>query len=164
MCRVLQIAPSTFYNRRAIARDPSRASDRAKWGKELRPEVLRVSQENRSDYGARKLWHAMRREQFDIARSTVEQLMRAIGIDGVRRGKKVKTTCGQPAEFRPLDKVKRQLRASQPNQFWMSDITFVSTCRGFVYVVFVIDTFVNKIVGWVAYTSKDTRFVLDAME
>ena len=97
----------TFYEHQAIARDPDRASDRAKRDGELRPELLRVWQENRSVYGARKLWHAMKREQFNIARCTVERLMRDIGIEGVRRGKKVKTTYGQPADACPLDKVNR---------------------------------------------------------
>jgi len=164
MCRVLQVAPSTFYEHQAIARDPDRASDRAKRDRDLRPELLRVWQKNRSVYGARKLWHAMKREKFDIARCTVERLMGDIGIEGVRRGKKVKTTYGQPAELCPLDKVNRQFRASQPNQLWVSDFTFVSTWRGFVYVAFVIDTFANRIVGWKASTSQDTQFVLDALE
>ena len=154
----------TFYEHQAIARDPDRASDRAKRDGELRPELLRVWQDNRSVYGARKLWHAMKREQFDIARCTVERLMRNIGIEGVRRGKKVKTTHGQSAELCPLDKVNRQFRASQPNQLWVSDFTFVSTWRGFVYVAFVIDTFANKIVGWRASKSQQTEFVLDALE
>lgn len=153
MCRVLQIAPSTFYEHQAIARDPDRASDRAKRDTELRPELLRVWQDNRSVYGARKLWHAMKREQFDIARCTVERLMRDIGIEGVRRGKKVKTTYGQPADQCPLDKVNRQFRASMPNELWVSDFTFVSTWRVFVYVAFVIDTFANRIVGWKASTT-----------
>ena len=137
MCRVLQIAPSTFCEHQAIARDPDRASDRAKRDRDLRLELLRVWQENRSVNGARKLWHAMKREKFDIARGTVERLMGDIGIEGVRRGKKVKTASGQPAELCPLDKVNRQFRASPPNQLWVSDFTFVSTWRGFVYVAFV---------------------------
>lgn len=132
MCRVLQIAPSTFYEQQAIARDPSLVSDRAKRDEELRRELLRVWQENRSLYGARKLWHAMKREKISIARCTVERLMRDIGIEGVRRGKKVKTTYGQPADACPLDKVNRQFRALMPNQLWVSDFTFVSTWREFV--------------------------------
>ncbi|NSX55705.1 IS3 family transposase [Sulfitobacter sp. 1151] len=164
MCRVLQIAPSTFYEHQDIARDPSLASDRAKRDDELRPEVLRVWQENSSVYGARKLWHAMKQEQFDIARCTVERLMRDIGIEGVRRGKKVKTTYGQPAEVCPLDKVNRQFRALIPKQLWVSGFTFVSTWRGFVYVAFVVDTFANRIVGWKASTSQETQFLLDALE
>ena len=90
--------------------------------------------------------------------------MRQLGIQGVRRGKKIKTTHGQPADQCPLDKVNRQFRASQPNELWVSDFTFVSTWRGFVYVAFVIDTFANRIVGWKASTTQDTQFVLDALE
>ena len=90
--------------------------------------------------------------------------MRDIGIEGVKRGKKVKTPHGRSADLCPLDKVNRQFRASQPNQLWVSDFTFVPTWRGFVYVAFVIDTYANRIVGWKASTSQDTQFVLDALE
>ena len=164
ICRVLQIAPSTFYERLAIERDPDRASDRAKRDASLRTEMKEVWEKNRSVYGARKLWHAMKREKIDVARCTVERLMRQLGIQGVRRGKKIKTTHGQPADQCPLDKVNRQFRASMPNELWVSDFTFVSTWRGFVYVAFVIDTFANRIVGWKASTTQDTQFVLDALE
>lgn len=164
ICRVLQIAPSTFYEYLAIERDRSRASDRAKRDAYLRKEMADVWTKNRSVYGARKLWHAMKREKIDVARCTVERLMRQLGIQGVRRGKKIKTTQGQPADQCPLDKVNRQFRASQPNELWVSDFTFVSTWRGFVYVAFVIDTFANRIVGWKASTIQDTQFVLDALE
>ena len=92
ICRVLQIAPSTFYAHLAVERDPDLASDRAKRDAELRPEMKRVWEENLEVYGARKLWHAMKREKFGIARCTVERLMRDIGIKGVRRGKRIKTT------------------------------------------------------------------------
>ena len=90
ICRVLQIAPSTFYAHLAIENDPDKASDRAKRDAELRPEMRRIWDENHSVYGARKLWRAMKREKFNIARCTVERLMRDIGIEGVRRGKKSK--------------------------------------------------------------------------
>ncbi len=164
ICRVLQIAPSTFYAHLAIERDPDLASDRAKRDAELRPELMRVWEENLEVYGARKLWHAMKREKFDIARCTVERLMRDIGIEGVRRGKKIKTTRPDKALPCPLDRVNRQFRTSMPNQLWVSDFTYVSTWQGFVYVAFVIDTFANKIVGWRASRSQQTQFVLDALE
>ncbi len=164
ICRILQIAPSTFYERLAIERDPDRASKRAKRDAYLREEMKDVWEKNRSVYGARKLWHAMKRKKIDIARCTVERLMRQLGIQGARRGKKIKTTHGQPADQCPLDKVNRQFRASMPNELWVSDFTFVSTWRGFVYVAFVIDTFANRIVGWKASTTQDTQFVLDALE
>lgn len=164
ICRVLQIAPSTFYARLAIENDPNKASTRAKRGAELRPEMKRVWEDNLEVYGARKLWHAMKREKFDIARCTVERLMRDIGIEGVRRGKKIKTTWPDKALPCPMDRVNRQFRATMPNQLWVSDFTYVSTWQGFVYVAFVIDTFANKIVGWRASRSQQTQFVLDALE
>ena len=164
ICRVLQIAPSTFYAHLAVENDPDKASDRAKRDTQLRPEMKRVWEDNLSVYGARKLWHAMKREKFDIARCTVERLMRDIGIEGVRRGKKIKTTWPDKALPCPMDRVNRQFRATMPNQLWVSDFTYVSTWQGFVYVAFVIDTFANKIVGWRASRSQQTQFVLDALE
>ena len=146
ICRVLQIAPSTFYAHLAVENDPAKAPDRAKRDAELRPEMKRVWKDNRSVYRARKLWQAMKREKFDVARCTIERLMRDIGIEGVRRGKKIKTTWPDKALPCPLDRVNRQFRAMMPNQLWVSDFTYVSTWQGFVYVAFVIDTFANKIV------------------
>ena len=164
ICRVLQIAPSTFYAHLAVENDPAKASDRVKRDAELRPEMKRVWKDNRSVYGARKLWHAMKREKFDVARCAIERLMRDIGIEGVRRGKKIKTTWPDKALPCPLDRVNRQFRAMMPNQRWVSDFTYVSTWQGFVYVAFVIDTFANKTVGWRASRSQQTQFVLDALE
>ena len=164
ICRVLQIAPSTFYARLTIENDPNKASTRSKRDAELRPEMKRVWEDNQSVYGARKLWHAMKREKFDIALCTVERLMRDIGIEGVWRGKKVKTTWPDKALPCPMDRVNRQFRATMPNQLWVSDFTYVSTWQGFVYVAFVINTFANKIVGWRASRSQQTQFVLDALE
>ncbi len=116
ICSVLQIAPSTFYAHLAVERDPNKASDRANRDAELRPEMKRVWDDNQSVYGARKLWHAMKREKFNIARCTVERLMRDIGIEGVWRGKTVKTTWPDKALPCPLGRVNRQFRATMPNQ------------------------------------------------
>lgn len=164
ICRVLQIAPSTFYAHQSIERAPSLASDRIKRDAMLKPELDRVWKDNYSIYGARKLWYAMKREGYDIARCTVERLMRDMGVEGVRRGKRVKTTRPDKALPCPLDHVNRQFRAAVPNQLWVSDFTYVSTWQGFVYVAFVIDTFANRIVGWRASKSQQTQFVLDALE
>ena len=164
ICRVLPIAPSTYYAHAATARDPSRASDRARWDARLMPEVQRVWEENFQVYGARKVWHQLRREGFDVARCTVERLMKKMGIQGVVRGKPRKTTIPDPALPCPRDKVNRQFRAPAPNTLWVSDFTYVSTWQGFVYVAFVIDTFADRIVGWRASRSRQTQFVLDALE
>lgn len=108
------------------------------------------------------IWPHLRREGKDIARCTVERLMRAHGYQGVTRGHK-RTTIPDPAQACPDDKVNRVFTATAPNQLWVSDFTYVSTWRGMVYVAFIIDVFARKIVGWRVSTSMTTGFVLDAL-
>jgi len=162
ICRVLPIAPSTYYARRAIARDPDRASDRAKRDARDSAEIKRVFDASRGRYGARKIWHQLRREGKDIARCTVERLMKTLDLQGVTRGKK-RTTIPDPAQPCPDDKVNREFTAQAPNQLWVSDFTYVSSWAGMVYVAFVIDVFARRIVGWRVSTSMTTAFVLDAL-
>lgn len=164
ICRVLPIAPATFYDHLARRTDPSRLSDRAKRDGELKPEITRVFEENLSVYGVRKVWHQMRREGFDIARCTVARLMKDLGLEGVVRGKKPKTTIPDKALPCPLDKVNRQFHAPAPNVLWVSDFTYVATWQGFVYVAFVIDVFARRIVGWRVSRTATAGFVLDALE
>ena len=162
ICRVLPIAPSTYYARRSIARDPDLASDRAKRDSRDSVEINRVFDASRGRYGARKIWHQLRREGFDIARCTVERLMKALDLQGVVRGKK-RTTIPDPSQPCPDDKVNREFMAEAPNKLWVSDFTYVSSWAGMVYVAFVIDVFARKIVGWRVSTSMTTSFVLDAL-
>ncbi|RDW11688.1 IS3 family transposase [Paracoccus thiocyanatus] len=162
ICRVLPIAPSTYYARRAILRDPDRASDRAKRDARNSAEIKRAFDASRGRYGARKIWHQLRREGKDIARCTVERLMKALDLQGVVRGKK-RTTLPDPAQACPDDKVNREFTAATPNQLWVSDFTYVSSWAGMVYVAFVIDVFARRIVGWRVSTSMTTSFVLDAL-
>jgi transposase InsO family protein len=164
ICRVLPIAPATFYDHLAKRANPSRLSDRAQRDANLKPEIERVFEENLSVYGVRKVWHQMRREGFDIARCTVARLMKEIGIEGVIRGKTPKTTIPDKALPCPLDRVNRQFRAPAPNVLWVSDFTYVATWQGFVYVAFVIDVFARRIVGWRASRKASAGFVLDALE
>ena len=164
ICRVLQIAQATFYDNKAKLADPSRLSDRAKRDEQLKPEIERVFEENLKVYGVRKVWHQMRREGFDIARCTVARLMKDIGIEGVIRGKKPRTTIPDKALPCPLDRVNRQFHAPAPNVLWVSYFTYVATWQGFVYVAFVIDVFARRIVGWRASRTANAGFVLDALE
>jgi len=127
ICRLLPIAPSTFYAHVAVANDPERASNRARRDAALRPDVQRVWEENYEVYGVRKIWRQMQREGFDIARCTVARLMKQLDIQGVIRGKQPKTTIPDPARPCPLDKVNRQFRALAPNTLWVSDFTYVSS-------------------------------------
>ncbi|MBK1635373.1 IS3 family transposase [Rhodovulum adriaticum] len=163
ICRVLGIAPSTFYSFKAVERDPALASDRARQDRLDMAAIKEAFDGSRGRYGARKVWHQLRREGHDIARCTVERLMKVMGLQGVVRGKTVITTNPDTAQPCPDDKVNRSFVAEMPNQLWVSDFTYVSSWQGMVYVAFVIDVFARKIVGWRASTSMTTGFVLDAL-
>lgn len=164
ICRVLQVAPSAY--RRAVARrrNPALRCARARRDEVLAGQVERVWQANLQVYGARKVWRQLQREGIEVARCTVERLMRAQGLRGAMRGKAIRTTRADPAAPCPLDRVNRQFAAQRPNQLWVSDFTYVSTWQGFVYVAFVIDVFARYIVGWRVSRSMHTEFVLDALE
>ena len=164
ICRVLPIAPSTYRAHAACAADPNRASARVKRDAALRPEITRVWQGNFKVYGVRKVWRQELREGIDVARCTVARLMGQMGLQGVVRGKSVKTTISNSATPCPADHVNRQFQAPRPNALWVSDFTYVSTWAGFVYVAFVIDTFARRVVGWRASRTAHTDFVLDALE
>jgi putative transposase len=164
ICKVLPIAPSTYHEHAARRADPTKRSARAKRDEALKAEIRRVFAANFAVYGADKVWRQLRREGFDVARCTVERLMRGMGLRGVVRGKPVKTTVSDKAAPGPLDHVKRQFQAPRPNVLWVSDFTYVATWQGFVYVAFVIDTFARRIVGWRASRTAHAGFVLDALE
>ena len=163
ICRVLPISPSTFYSHAAIARDPDLASDRAKQDAIDRKKIKDAFDDSGKRYGARKIWHELRRNNHDIARCTVEWLMKVMGIQGVVRGQKPITTNPDTSQLCPDDKVNRDFTASMPNQLWVSDFTDVSSWQGMIYVAFVIDVFARCIVGWRVSTSMTTGFVLDAL-
>ena len=164
ICKVLPIAPSTYFDHVAKRTDPEKLSMRARRDAVLQPEIDRVFKENFRVYGVRKVWRQLRRERFDVARCTVARLMRVMGLAGVIRGKPIRTTFSDKAALCPLDHVNRQFHAPRPNTLWVSDFTYVSTWAGFVYVAFVIDTYARRIVGWRASRTAHTGFVLDALE
>jgi putative transposase len=164
ICKVLPIAPSTYHAHVASRRDPARLSERARRDGVLKTEIDRVFKDNFGVYGVRKVWRQMKREGFDVARCTVARLMKAQGLQGVIRGRPVRTTVSDKAAPCPLDLVNRQFRAPRPNVLWLSDFTYVATWQGFVYVAFVIDAYARRIVGWRASRTAHAGFVLDALE
>jgi len=164
ICKVLPIAPSTYYEQKARQADPSRRPRRLQRDDALCPEIERVWRENRCAYGARKIWRQLHREDIDVARCTVERLMRKIGISGVVRGRKPKTTIPDAVADRPADLVERDFSATRPNQLWVADLTYVATWAGFVYVAFVIDVFSRMIVGWRVSRSLRSDLALDALD
>lgn len=164
ICKVLPIAPSTYHDHLAKRADPAKLSARATRDRALRPEIAGVFAENFEVYGARKVWRQMLREGFAVARCTVERLMQEMGLQGVIRGKPVRTTVQDKAAPCPLDHVNRVFHAPAPNRLWLSDFTYVSTWSGFVYVAFVIDAYARRIVGWRVSRTAHASFVLDALE
>lgn len=165
ICRVLPIAPSTYFRHHAGHVDPTRRAARAQRDDHLRDHIQRVWDANFQVYGPRKVWQHLRREGIPVARCTVERLMRAMGLQGAVRGRAwVTTTHAGDTADRPADLVDRDFTATRPNQLWVADFTYVATWRGFVYVAFVIDVFARRIVGWRVSTSLRTDFVLEALE
>lgn len=160
----MQVAPSAYRRHAARQRNPELRCARAQRDAVLMPQIERVWQANLQVYGADKVWKQLNREGIGVARCTVERLMRTLGLEGVRRGKVVKTTIPTPALPCPRDRVNRQFSAERPNQLWVSDFTYVSTWQGWVYVAFIIDVYARYIVGWRVSPSMRTDFVLDALE
>jgi transposase InsO family protein len=164
ICKVLPIAPSTYYVHAARLREPERRPARTKRDAELMDEIRRVFDENFGVYGVRKVWRQMQREGFEVARCTIARLMSTMGLAGVIRGRRVRTTIPDKTAPCPLDHVNRQFRPLRPNLLWVSDFTYVATWTGFVYVAFVIDAYARRIVGWRVSRSAHAGFVLDALE
>jgi putative transposase len=159
ICNALRFAPSTYYA--AMTRPPSARETR---DEELKPDIERVWEEHRRVYGADKVWAQLKREGRPVARCTIERLMRELGLRGVVRGKKVRTTWPDEVSPRPLDLVERQFHATAPNRLWVADLTYVKTHSGWVYVAFVLDVFSRFVVGWQASRSLHADLALDALE
>lgn len=152
-------APSTYYDARD--RKPSVRALRDEHIKEL---IVKAYDENYRCYGARKMWLALRQDGHDVARCTVERLMRQLGLAGVRRGTTKRTTIADPAAARAGDLVGRKFAPCAPNRLWVADFTYVSTLAGWVYAAFVIDAYARRILGWKISTSMATNLVLAAID
>ena len=159
ICSVLPIAPSTYYASKTRSPSPRALRD-----ERLLAEIRRAYEASRRRYGPRKVWRQLRRQGESVARCTVERLMRAEGLRGVVRGKKVFTTAPDETAPRPADLVCRDFSAEAPNRLWVADLTYVRTWAGFVYVAFVFDVFSRYIVGWQAASHLSTDLALDALE
>jgi len=153
------IAPSTYYAARSRP-----LSARSRRDEHLTGQIQRIHTDNYGVYGARKVHAALVREDFTVARCTVERLMRQAGLRGVIRARSPRTTRPAPETDRPCDLVGRQFTATAPNQLWVADITCIKTFSGWVYAAFVIDVFSRMVVGWQVATSLYTELALDALE
>jgi len=161
ICRVLDLAPSSYY---AVKRREREPSERALRDAELIERIRRVHAENFGVYGARKVWWQLRREGVQVARCTVERLMAKHGLQGAIRAKKRRTTVVDVQAQRSPDLVRRHFSAAMVNRLWVADFTYVMSWSGVCYVAFAIDAFSRRIVGWKADTSMQTSLVLDTFE
>jgi len=164
ICGMLPIAPSTYYEQKARETDPSRLPKRVQRDAVLCEQIDRVWHENREVYGARKVWKQLCREGIPGARCTVERLMHKLGLQGVVRGRKQRTTIPDDMAARPMDLVQRNFTATRPNQLWVADLTYIATWSGFAYTAFVIDAYSRKIVGWRVSGSLRSDLALDALD
>ncbi len=160
ICAQLPIAPATYYAARK--RTPSARQVR---DTQLRPEILRVWDQNLCVYGADKVWDQLNKDGIRVARCTVERLMADMGLHGCRRGRiSIRTTTSDDTLGRPADLVERQFKASVPNRLWLADLTYVKTTTGWVYVAFIVDVYSRMIVGWQASRSLRTDLAIDALQ
>jgi len=159
MCKVLPIAPATYYATKSRPPSVRELSDR-----ELETEIRRIYDANYQVYGVRKVWKQLHREGKPVARCTVARLMRKLGLQGVIRGKTWKTTKPDTSSPRPADLVDRQFQVVAPNRLWVADLTYIRTWSGMTYAAFVMDTFSRRILGWQTSTTLRTDLALDALE
>ncbi len=165
ICQPLPLSVSTYYWYKEREQQPEKIAARVKRDQQLMSEIRRIWDENEQVYGARKVWLQLNREGIQVARCTVERLMKQLGIQGVSRAiGSTYTTISDADQAKPQDRVNRQFIAKAPNQLWVADITYVATWSGFVYVAFVTDVYSRYIVGWRVSYSLETPLVLDALE
>ncbi|GGT67666.1 putative transposase for insertion sequence element IS986/IS6110 [Streptomyces purpureus] len=159
VCRVLELSPSTYFARKKRPKSARRLRD-----EQLMPLIEAVHAESGGTYGARRITRALGRKGVEVARCTVERLMAELGLEGVIRGRRRRTTIPEPSAPRPPDLVDRDFTASRPDQLWVADMTYVRTWSGWAYVAFVLDVHSRMIVGWQVANHMRTELPLDALE
>jgi putative transposase len=163
ICRVLPIAPSTYYRAQDLSDNPHKRSLRSQYDDYYVSEIKRIWQDSKCRYGARKVWQQMKSDGLKVARCTVERLMRQHGLQGVWRGKGRITTNSRDEQLRANDLVNRNFNAHRPNQLWVADFTYIKTMSGWVYTAFIIDVFARAIVGWKVSNRMNTDMVMAAL-
>jgi transposase InsO family protein len=159
VCRVLDLSPSTYFARKKRPKSARRLRD-----EQLMPVIEEIHSESGGTYGARRITRALRRKGVEVARCTVERLMAELGLEGVIRGRRRRTTIPEPSAPRPPDLVDRNFTAARPDQLWVADMTYVRTWSGWAYVAFVLDVYSRMIVGWQVADHIRTELPLDALE
>ena len=163
ICRVLPIAPSTYYRTKDLESYPEKRSLRQQHDDYYINEIKRIWQDSKCRYGVRKVWQQMKADDIHVARCTVERLMKQYGMQGIWRGKGKITTSSRDDQERTVDLVNRNFNAHRPNQLWVADFTYIKTLSGWVYTAFIIDVFARAILGWKVSKRMNTDMVMAAL-
>ena len=163
ICKVLPIAPSTYYREKYLANNSEKRSLRQQHDDFYISEIKHIWQDSKSRYGMRKVWQKMKADGIRVARCTIERLMRQHGLQGVWRGKGKITTNSRDDQKRAGDLVNRNFKSHRPNQLWVADFTYIKTTSGWIYTAFIIDVFARAIVGWKVSKHMNTDMVMAAL-
>ena len=163
ICRVLPIAPSTYYRSKDLSDNPHKLSLRSQHDDYYISEIKRIWQDSKCRYGVRKVWQQMKADGLKVARCTVERLMRQYELQGVWRGQGKITTNSRDDQKHANDLVNRNFSAHRPNQLWVADFTYIKTTSGWAYTDFIIDVFARAIVGWKVSNRMNTDMVMAAL-
>jgi len=158
MCRVLGVSPSGYY----AWRDRER-SDRAKADEELKARIGAIHERSRGTYGVPRVHAELAAEGRCVSRKRIARLMREMGLAGVSRRKRIRTTIRERDARRAPDLVERDFSADAADQLWVADVTFVPTWAGFLFLAVVVDAFSRRVVGWSMADHLRTELVLDAL-
>jgi putative transposase len=158
MCRVLGVSTSGYYAWRTRPR-----SERARADAELSLRIQAIHERSRATYGAPRIHAELADQGIRVGRKRVARLMEVAGIYGVSRRKWITTTTRDRAMRPAPDLVERNFSAPAPNELWVSDITYIPTWTGFLYLAVVLDVFSRRVVGWAMETHLRTELVLAAL-
>lgn len=160
LCQVMQVSTSAFY---AWAQ-ASENTEKARQQEAVETQVRRLFEANKNSYGSRRLSDALKKEGIAVGRYKVRRLMSKLGL-AVRYPKRFKvTTDSDHQEAIAPNLLDRQFAPAAPNQVWTTDITYVWTLAGWVYVAVVMDLFSRQIVGWAIDDHLRTSLCVSALQ
>ena len=159
MCDVLSLSRGRYYKWLL-----QKESERAREDRGLIDKILQIHLETKGIYGAPRIHAQLKREGMHIAKKRVARLMREVGISGVTRRKRWRTTIRDHKARPAPDLIDRRFTASRADQLWVADITEIPTCSSKLYLAVVIDAWSRKVVGWSTSTQMPAELVIDALE
>lgn len=159
MCNQLDVSISGYYSWRTRA-----VSKRKMANQKLYEQIYRVYHENRQVYGSVRVWKALQKEGIECGRDRVAKLMKANNLTPKKRKRRMVTTKSDPSKKPAQNILDQNFEAEAPNQKWSSDITYIPTQEGWLYLVIILDLFSRKVVGWAMHSTMTAQLVCDAFQ